>query len=281
MPTKNKKKKSTPKKVTKKPAAIAGMFFFGLAAAIIVFVIVAKYIIVNECASPCSGYNEVCPAVCVRESLWDSITKSMKEILASKDRKDNPGLPVARNSYTVYSVYQYGDVNIDVNNDGSISVEHNEDIVCVTTPCPQPRVREHVAFSDHNMSLVYGFLNRLYSDAKYDDLSFQDKRILMSMINDDEDVIEEYEFTYYVDTIRYHIRETSGEISIVYEDRWNNIEIDMTQEDKEDIEMARDLIYDYCERKNNYLVQMQSYDFIPEEQRAKINYLLHLVEEEE
>lgn len=50
----------------------------------------------------------------------------------------------------------------------------------------------------------------------------------------------------------------------------------MTPEEDGDIEAARELIHDYCEKKNNYIVYMQSYDFIPEETRATIEHLLHL-----
>jgi len=268
--------KTAPKRVTKKPAAIAGMFFFGLAAAIIAFVMIAKLIVVNECGSPCEGGAEIaCPTVCVRVTLWDEISNAMRKILSVSDRAGKTTGSVPRD-IKIKSAGQYGDILIKVGDDGSISVEYNEDIVCFRAPCPQPRMQKMVNFSASGMSIVRAFLSHLPSVSGYENLSYQDKRILMSMILDEEENISRYEFEYRVDVVRYHIVETSGEISITYEDRMQNKTYDMTPEEDGDIEAARELIHDYCEKKNNYIVYMQSYDFIPEETRATIEHLLHL-----
>ena len=264
------------KKATKKPAAIAGMFFFGLAAAIIVFVMVAKLVVVDECGSPCKGTDVACPAVCVKVTLWDKISDSMRDFLTVSDKEDS--LHIAGKSYTVKSAGQYGDIEINVNDSNVITVGYNMDIQCIQAPCPQPRTKTNVDFSEKNMDIVRDFIHRLPSESRYDDLSYQDKRVLMSMVLDEEQDIARYEFVYYVDTIRYHIVESFGEISIEYEDRMNNTSYDMTPDNEVDIELARRLIHDYCDRKNNYVVYMQSYDFIPEETRTIIEHLLHLDE---
>ncbi len=272
--------KTAPKKATKKPAAIAGMFFFGLAAAIIVFVIVAKVVVVDGCASPCGESDEICPTVCVKETLWDRISKSMRKLLAKKE-DDDKRVSLTRSEYTIHSAGQYGDITIYVDNNNKVSVEYNEVIMCVTTPCPQPRIKSEVYFSEENMKIVYNFLRRLQDDENYDDLSYQDKRILASMMLDQEDKIKEYEIAYYVNNVYYSIKDTSGEITITYQDRKNAIDVDLTPETEEDINAIKMFIHKYCAWKDNYIVYMYPKDLASNADRTLINRILHLEDEAE
>ena len=259
-------KNTTVDKNNNKLIAIVGIILGAFVAVAILCIVAAQFILVDTCVSPCPPFAD-CAPVCKKESLWNH--------LFNRPQVANDVKFVEYGDYTVYGANEYGDISIYVGDNGII-VEYDEPIVCIQAPCPNHRLRTKVGFANNNMAIVYNFLGRLQDKKQYDDLSYRDQRVLMSMALNEEDKIQEYAIAYYVDNVYYSIKETSGSISVKNEGRSRKSQtIDLTPKDETEIEKIRQLIYKYCSRKNDYQPDLYPTD-LDAEDLEYLNRLLKL-----
>ena len=252
---KTNKDTKTDSKTERRRRPISGMIMFGLAFLIVIFVTVAHFIVIDECGSPCRGEErtEACERMgCARWTLWDEISYNLNVSMTSKEQPRKEA-KLENAVKTVANYYGRGyDVSFTYGISG-ITVEYDEQIVCIQAPCEDRHVTHRLHFSEEHLDMVYGFLSDLESGTDYSDLDYMEKRIVYSAVANSEKDIDLFEVYYYDATsrTRYTIQERSGDVAVAVNGNTNAKIPTLSEEQRESL---AELVHHICEIEDNFRV---------------------------
>ena len=260
MSTTNKTNKNTKtdSKTERRRRPISGMIMFGLAFLIVAFVGIAHFIVLDECGSPCRGgeATEECQnEPCNYWTLWDEISYRLNSAMISEPKQPQPRKEAKLENVikTVANYYSRGhDVTFTYGVSG-ITVEYDEQVVCIQAPCEDRHVTHRLHFSEEHLDMVYDFLSDLESGTDYSDLDYTEKRIVYSAVANSEKDIDLFEVYYYdaASRTRYTIQERSGDVAVVANGNTNAKIPTLSEEQQESL---AELVHHICEIEDNFRV---------------------------